>query len=107
MEWLRFFLAAFFIMGGLIAAFVAVFGMFRFRFVLNRMHAAAVCDTCSILFVFFGLSVISGFNFTTLKFLLVIAFLWFASPVSSHLISNLIVVTDEHFKEECLIQEEE
>ena len=106
MDWLRFFIAAIFIAAGLIAALIAAFGMFRFHFVLNRMHSAAICDTCSILFILTGLAVISGFNFTTLKFILVILFLWLASPVSSHLISNLIVVTDGHIKEECLMNEE-
>ena len=33
--------------------------------------------------------------------LLVIVFLWFASPVSSHLISRLEVMTDETLPEHC------
>lgn len=103
MEWIRFLLAAFFILIGVAAALIAAFGMFRFKFVLNRMHAAAVCDTCAILFVMIGLIIISGFNFTSLKFLLILFFLWIASPVSSHLISNMAVATNEHIEEECLV----
>lgn len=37
----------------------------------------------------------NGWNFTSAKFLLVIVFLWFASPVSSHLIARLEVTTNE------------
>ena len=48
-----------------------------------------------------GLIIFSGLNFTSLKMLLVIVFLWFASPVSSHLISRLEVMTDETLPEHC------
>jgi multicomponent Na+:H+ antiporter subunit G len=37
----------------------------------------------------------SGFNFTSLKLLCVLVFLWFSSPTSSHLIARLEVTTDE------------
>ena len=61
----------------------------------NRMHAAAIGDTLGIGFALLGLIVISGFNFTSLKLFLVIVFLWFSSPVSSHLIARLEVSTNE------------
>ena len=70
-------------------------GVFRFRYVLNRMHAAAMGDTLGIGFSFLGLMIMSGWNFTTLKLFLVILFLWFSSPVSSHLIARLEVTTNE------------
>ena len=41
----------------------------------------------------------SGFNFTSLKLFLVVVFLCFSSPVSSHLISRLEVTTDEEREE--------
>ena len=43
--------------------------------------------------------------FVILKLGLVVAFLWFASPVSSHLISRLEVTTNEKVNEECEVQE--
>ena len=46
-------------------------------------------------FALLGLIVISGLNFTSLKLFLVIVFLWFSSPVSSHLIARLEVSTNE------------
>lgn len=101
LEWLRFIVVAILILGGLTVAGIATFGIFKFKFVLNRMHAAAMCDTLSILFILLGLIIYSGFNFTSLKLLLIILFLWFASPVSSHLISRLEVTIDEKVKEEC------
>ena len=101
LEWIRFIVAALCIIAGLVVAGVATFGVFKFKFVLNRMHAAAMGDTLAILFVLAGLMVISGFSFTSLKLLLIILFLWFASPVSSHLIARLEVATDKKMEEEC------
>lgn len=100
-EWLRFLVAAGFIIGGLIVSAIATFGLFKFKFVLNRMHAAAMNDTLAIMFVLLGLIVMNGFNALSLKLLLIIIFLWFASPVSSHLIARLEVAVDKRVKEEC------
>lgn len=52
-------------------------------------------DTLGIGFSLMGLILMSGWNFTSLKLLLVIVFLWFSSPTSSHLIARLEVTTNE------------
>ena len=54
-----------------------------------------------------GLILLSGFNFTSLKMALIIVFLWLASPVSSHLIARLEVVTNEHLEQDCQLPKEE
>lgn len=94
-EWIRFFLGAAFLLFGLGIFAIEMIGVFRFRYVLNRMHAAAMGDTLGIGFSIVGLMIMSGWNFTTLKLFLVIVFLWFSSPVSSHLIARLEVSTNE------------
>lgn len=95
LEWIRFILGGGLLLCGLGTFIIEMIGVFRFRYVLNRMHAAATGDTLGIGFALLGLIVISGFNFTSLKLFLVIVFLWFSSPVSSHLIARLEVGTDE------------
>lgn len=100
-EWVKFCVVAILITGGLIVAGVATYGVFKFKFVLNRMHAAAMNDTLAILFVLLGLMVANGINFISLKLLLIILFLWFASPVASHLIARLEVAVDKRVKDEC------
>lgn len=100
-EWLRFIVAAIFILGGLIVAGVATYGVFRFKFTLNRMNAAALNDTLAILFVLLGLIIIKGIQFESLKLLCIILFLWFASPVNSHLLAKLEVTVEKRLKEEC------
>lgn len=102
-EWVRFLAGALLLLCGLGIFLIEMIGVFRFKYVLNRMHAAAMGDTLGIGFSLVGLILLNGFNFTSLKLLLVIVFLWFASPVSSHLIARLEVTTNEdeekHYRE--------
>ena len=95
MELIRTCIAAVFIIFGLILFMIEVFGVNKFNFVLNRMHAAAIGDTLALMSCMLGLIIYSGFNFTSVKMLLVVVFLCFSSPVSSHLITNLEVETNE------------
>ncbi len=94
-EWLRFIVGAALMICGLIIFIIEIVGVFRFKYVLNRMHAAAMGDTLGIGLSLLGLIIISGLNFTSFKLLCVIVFLWFSSPTSSHLIARLEVATDE------------
>jgi multicomponent Na+:H+ antiporter subunit G len=91
LDWIRFGLTSGFLLAGLIILVTAVIGVFKFDYVLNRMHAAAMGDTLGLLFCLIGLTISAPDIWTALKFLLIICFLWLASPVSSHLISRLEV----------------
>ena len=95
LEWIRFILCAALIISGLTVMCLGVIGVYRFKYVLNRMHAAAMNDTMGIGLVMLGLIVMSGFTFTSLKLMLVILMLWLSSPVSSHLIGRLEITTNE------------
>lgn len=95
-EWIRFLFGALFLLCGLLIFLIEMIGVFRFKYVLNRMHAAAMGDTLGIASSLIGLIIISGLNFTSLKLFCVIVFLWFSSPTSSHLIARLEVATDEN-----------
>ncbi len=88
-------IAAVLIIIGAVISIVSVFGVFRFGYVLNRMHSAAMGDTLGILFVMSGLVILSGLNFTSLKLAVIILFLWLAGPVSSHLLVNLTGTVDK------------
>ena len=97
--WIQFIVGAAMITAGAGVLALSVIGVFRFRFVLNRMHAAAMGDTLGILLVLGGLIVLSGFTALSLKLLLTIVMLWLTSPVSSHLIARLEVTTNEKLNE--------
>lgn len=105
LEWVRFCAGALFLLMGLAIFIIEIIGVFRFKYVLNRMHAAAMGDTLGIGFCLLGLIIISGLNFTSLKLFLVILFLWFSSPVSSHLIARLEVATNEEREKHYIVKD--
>lgn len=105
LEWIRFVAGVGLLLMGLGIFILQIFGVFKFKYVLNRMHAAAMGDTLGIGVSLTGLIILSGFNFTSLKMALIILFLWLTSPVSSHLISRLEVVTNEQLAEHCELPE--
>ena len=100
-EWIVFSFATILIIGGLLVSLLAAFGLFKFRFALNRMHAAAMCDTLAILLVLLGLIVINGASLLSLKLGLIIVLLWCASPVSSHLLAHMEVIVSSKLKDNC------
>lgn len=97
------FLAAVCILFGVSVMIIATIGVNRFHYVLNRMHAAALGDTLGLGFVLLGVMIHNGFTFVSLKLLLIIVFFWMASPVCSHMISNLEVQTNPDLEKECEI----
>lgn len=100
-EWIQFLLGIGFLLAGMIVFILEIIGIFKFKYVLNRMHAAAMGDTFGLGISLLGLMILSGFRFVTLKMGLVVIFLWLASPVSSHLIARLEVTTNEQLEEHC------
>ena len=81
---------------GLFCLVSGVVGVFRFKYALNRLHAAAILDTLGILLMLLGVIVAVGFDVTSLKLLVVIGLLWLTSPVSGHLIGRMeITINDE------------
>lgn len=107
MEMLRFILGIAFIIMGLLVFVIQLLGVYKFKYVLNRMHAAGMGDTMGLSLCLIGTMFLYGWGFTTLKVALIAAFLWLASPVSSHLISRLEVTTNEHLDEYCKVEKEE
>lgn len=99
----RMFLAAVFLLVGVSIMVISTVGVNRFHYVLNRMHAAAVCDTLGIMLVLIGLIIHNGPTLVSAKLALIIVFFWMASPVCSHLISNLEIHTNPDYRKECEI----
>ncbi len=105
MEWFRFIVAAILLCGGVLVEILAVFGVFKFKYVLNRIHSGAMGDTLGLMLVAAGMCVIWGFSMTTLKIITLVLLFWLTSPVSCHLLGKLEVETNENLKEECEVQE--
>ena len=107
MEILCFILGIAFIIMGLLVFVIQLVGVYKFKYILNRMHAAGMGDTMGISLCLIGAMFLFGWSFTTLKIALIVVFLWLASPVSSHLIARLEVTTNENLEEYCKIEKEE
>ena len=80
---------------GLFVVIGSVVGNYKFDYVLNRMHVSAMSDTLGLLSILLGLICYRSFDLSSLKLLLVIAFFWLTSPVSSHLLARMEVLTHE------------
>ena len=94
-EWIRFLLTAVFVLAGLAVCCIGVYGMFKFNYAANRMHAAATVDTLGISLACIGFAISAPDLFSALKIMLVVVFWWLSSPVSSHLLCRLEIITDE------------
>ena len=99
LEWIRFILTALLLLSGLFILLTAIVGVHKFDYVLNRMHAAAMGDTLGLLFCLAALIVSAPDIWTALKLLLIIVFLWVASPVASHLIARLEVTLNPKWQQ--------
>ena len=89
MEWFRFIITAMCLGIAVFAYTSAVFGTFRFGFIMNRIHSAGIGDSAALLFVVLASIIGSGEIMTILKLILVLVFMWCTSPVSTHFIGQI------------------
>ncbi len=99
-ETIRFILGTAFLLCGLVIFIIEIFGNYRFGYVLNRMQAAAIGDSFGIVLCLVGMMFYFGWSLAGLKLLFVEIFLWFSSPVSSHLVAKLEAETNEDLGKE-------
>ena len=94
-QWIRFGLVALFMLAGLFTLITSLVGLFRFDFALNRIHAAAMADTMSLLFFLIGVMIAVGWDAVVWKLLLVLVLQWCTSPLCSHMLSQFEYRADE------------
>lgn len=95
-EWVQFWIVAVLLLSGVLCFALEVIGVFRFGYVLNRMHASGIGDSMGFFLVILALMIASGWNFTTLKLLLLILFMWLTSPTSTHFLSMVEINTNPY-----------
>ena len=98
---IRFIPAAVLITLGIAVMAVGTIGIFRIRYVLNRLHAAAMGDSLGLLLITGGLVILYGFSLYAVKLLLIILLFWITSPVCAHLLSSLEAFTNDDLAEHC------
>ncbi|MBQ1372578.1 MAG: monovalent cation/H(+) antiporter subunit G [Oscillospiraceae bacterium] len=96
MNEIRFCFAALLLCLGSMTMLVALLGVFRFRFVMNRLHCAAVGDTLGIGMIVAGLLFTAGSMDYIPKLLALLGLLWLGNPVASRLLARLELTTDKN-----------
>ena len=95
-QWIGFWVVAICLFFGMIAFTAAVIGVYRFGFVMNRLHAAGIGDTLGLFMVAVSLLLSLAPGLDTWKLVLIVVFLWFTSPASSHFLSQIEYYTNPH-----------
>ena len=84
--------------------FSEVRGFYKFKYVMNRMHAAAMGDTLGIGSVVIAVAVLTGGLSATLKLVLILLFMFLTGPVLTHLLAGAEVASHRNagneYKEE-------
>lgn len=91
---IRLVIASLFLILGLFIFFSEVVGFYKFKYVMNRMHAAAMGDTLGIASVVIAVAVLIAEPVAVLKLILVIVFMFLTGPAVTHLIAGAEV--DSH-----------
>ncbi len=99
MAWIQLIAGGSLIVIGIMTMCVAVLGVFRFHYVLNRMHAAALGDTLGLFLVVLGLLILGKDMFHMLKYALIVIFFWVSSPIATHMIAKVELLTDKDYEE--------
>ena len=97
-------LAALLIGLGLICCCIAMYGVYRMDYVLSRIHAAAIIDTLGTLLIFAGMILLRGLGWASAKILLILAFQWITSPVSTHRISKVEILSNPDYDKHCEVE---
>ena len=93
---IRTILAAIFLVIAVFIFFSEVLGFYKFTYVMNRMHAAALGDTMGIGSVLIAVAILTGELVPILKLILVLVFMFLTGPVVTHLIAGAEVETHKN-----------
>ena len=74
---------------GSISIIIGACGLIKLPDVFSRIHAAGMIDTGGSAFFLLGMIVQSGWSLITVKLVLIGIFIFFTSPVTSHVTANL------------------
>ena len=93
---IRLILAAVFLALAVFIFFSEVLGFYKFTYVMNRMHAAAMGDTLGIGSVLIAVAILTEELGPILKLLLILVFMFLTGPVVTHLIAGAEVETHKN-----------
>lgn len=76
------------LLGGCAFMVIGGIGVLRLPDVFTRLHAASLTDTLGVGLIALGLMLQAGFTLVAVKLLLILAFLFFTSPASTHALAR-------------------
>ena len=74
--------------GGSIFILIGAIGMLRLPDMFTRMHGAGMIDTLGAVMLFVGMMLQAGLTFVSIKIFLIILFLMFTSPTTTHALAR-------------------
>lgn len=92
---------------GLLGTALGILGVFRFRFVMNRMHCASVVDTLGLGLLLAGLVFLTWDLAYVPKLFAILAVWWVGSPIASHMVGRMELATDKTAREHMARSDEE
>lgn len=104
LSWIRFLIGAICMVGGLVFCAIQLIGVFRFKYVLNRVHATALGDTLGSGLLLLGVLILNGLDLAGVKLMIIIVFLWFTTPVAAHMVGKLEVLSKRRPEECCPVE---
>jgi multicomponent Na+:H+ antiporter subunit G len=95
------------VLGGCFFILVGALGLIRMPDIFTRLHAGGVMDTMGAGMILAGLMFQTGLSLVTVKLILVLAFVWFSSPISTYALARAALKSGEepHWDEELEIPE--
>lgn len=76
------------IISGGIFCLIGGLGLIRLPDMFARMHGASLIDTLGVGLILTGLMVQAGFTLVTAKLILILVFIFFTSPTSTHALAR-------------------
>jgi multicomponent Na+:H+ antiporter subunit G len=76
------------IVAGAAVAVIGGLGLLRLPDVFARMHGAGMIDTLGLGAILLGLMVQAGFSLITVKLVLILVFVFFTSPMTTHALAR-------------------
>tara|TARA_Y100000589_G_scaffold184577_1_gene174882 strand:+ start:538 stop:900 length:363 start_codon:yes stop_codon:yes gene_type:complete len=67
---------------------IGAIGILRLPDVFSRMHGAGIIDTMGTTMLFFGMFLQAGFTIVSIKLFLILLFLMFTSPTTTHALAR-------------------
>ena len=84
-----------FLLGGSFFAITGGIGVLRLPDLFTRLHAAGVTDTMGAGMILVGLMFQGGLTLVTAKLVIILAFVWLSSPVSSYALARAALASGQ------------